>query len=280
MTKIGGSSRDRRKPRLRDGHVSALLASTAMSGAEDVTMSSSTWPRERLTGETGHWTLRCDLGPGVEAGLRGRVVTDVTGALVAAPDGGTPRPPAARVRQVHGCTTLRVAAPGDAGEADALFTTEPDLALEIRVADCVPLLLSAPGGIAAVHAGWRGAAGGIAERALGALCAATGSRLADIHAWIGPGIATCCFEVGPEVAEAFPPHRRRDGRERPHVDLAGSVVDRLIAAGVPPRSIVTSPYCTRCHQHLWHSHRGSAGGAGRLVAWIARRAQARSSVAR
>lgn len=178
--------------------------------------------------------------------------------------------PSARVDQVHGCDVVVAREAGPGGRGDALVTDRADLRLTIRVADCLPVLLAVPGAVAAVHAGWRGAAGGIAGRALAQLLAASGRSEREAVAWIGPAIATCCFEVGPEVAAAFPAAWRRAGPRRDHVDLAGAVAAQLRSAGVPAPAIDISRYCTRCHQHLWHSHRGSGGRPGRLTAWIVR----------
>jgi len=175
---------------------------------------------------------------------------------------------------------MSVDAPGSAGAADALITRVPGLTLQVRVADCLPVLVAGPGGVAAIHAGWRGAAGRIVTAALERLIALTGDTPDQLAAWIGPAIGTCCFEVGDEVAAAFPERFRRAGPRRAHVDLAAAVASELRAAGLPDGAVDRTRYCTRCHQHLWHSYRGSKGGAGRLTAWIRRADQIDSSVAR
>ena len=107
----------------------------------------------------------------------------------------------ATMRQVHGAAARRVEAAGDQGEADALFTTRTGIALAAATADCVPIIVAGDGGVAVIHAGWRGAAAGIVPAMLGALQAA---GIRPERAALGPAIRACCYEVGPEVAQRFP----------------------------------------------------------------------------
>jgi YfiH family protein len=175
---------------------------------------------------------------------------------------GRPSPPAcAWVRQVHGRELLEAQAPGLQGDADALVTRRPGVALAIQTADCVPILLAGDGFVAAVHAGWRGVAGGIVEHAVRSV-----GPLGRV--WIGPAIGPCCYEVGPEVAEVF----RGDGvltpgrEDRSQLDLAGAVRRRLPASV----EVVDVGVCTRCDERWWSYRRSCAEGvrAGRNVALI------------
>ncbi len=175
--------------------------------------------------------------------------------------------PVAWAKQVHGATLLRGRA-GECGEGDALFTAEPGLALAIATADCVPVLLASPQGLAAVHAGWRGLAQGVLAPAVAALGAT-----AEITAWIGPAIGQCCYEVGDEVAQqvvdASSVAVTRPGpRGRPHLDLAGAARMQLEKAGVGQIELLIS--CTQCDERLW-SYRRDGKGAGRNLAFIWRR---------
>lgn len=147
------------------------------------------------------------------------------------------------VNQVHGAE-VRVVEDGagplaPVGDADALVTTARGVVLAVRVADCVPLLLASPRGVAAVHAGWRGVAARIAVRALDVLLEETGDRADEVVAVVGPHIHQDAFEVGPEVvagiaasgvAEALFAERRGD---RFHVDLGAALDAQLRARGVP-----------------------------------------------
>ena len=139
----------------------------------------------------------------------------------------------------------------------------------VRSADCVPLLLVDPRGraTAAVHAGWRGTAAGIAAAAverMRALGAGNGLVVA-----LGPAILGCCYEVGEEVVAALgTPEavaRRRPG-ELPKVDLHAANVVQLLAAGVRREDIHRAPWCTRCRNDLFFSARAEGARAGRLMA--------------
>lgn len=88
---------------------------------------------------------------------------------------------------------------------DGILTDEPGVALVCFAADCTPVLLFDPvrQAIAAVHAGWRGTAQGIAYKAVLRMQEEFGCAPEDIRAAIGPCIGRCCFEVGPEVPDAM-----------------------------------------------------------------------------
>lgn len=89
-------------------------------------------------------------------------------------------------------------------QADALVTTKPGIALGILTADCLPILFADPehGVIAAAHAGWKGALGGVIESTLNAM-QQLGAKPDSIQATIGPGIAQGSYEVGQEFHDRF-----------------------------------------------------------------------------
>lgn len=126
-------------------------------------------------------------------------------------------------RQTH---SVRVGYPGDDLDGvDALVTDRPGQMLCINTADCLPLLLydSEAGVIGAAHCGWRGTVGGIAERTMIEM-EKLGARAGRTVAAVGPFICPECFEVGPEVAEQFPPEAVIEHKgARPHVDLLAAV---------------------------------------------------------
>src|SRR6185503_13126141 len=113
------------------------------------------------------------------------------------------------LNQVHGRDVLvihrgtRPAA--NRQKADALVSDDPDVAIAVRAADCVPLLMAdtRTGAVAAVHAGWRGTAAGAATAALDAMTREFDSRPEDVIVAIGPSIGACCYEVGSELVDAF-----------------------------------------------------------------------------
>lgn len=129
---------------------------------------------------------------------------------------------------------------GSAPRADAVVTKTPGLAVGVLTADCAPVLFADPdaGIVAAAHAGWRGARGGVLEAALDRM-EREGADRARIRAAIGPAISQAAYEVGEEFRECFvsddPGHteyfERPDGG-KPHFDLIGFAFDRLRAAGL------------------------------------------------
>ena len=184
--------------------------------------------------------------------------------------------PIVRATQVHGSDahTVRGAPrPGtarDAGECDILVTDLSRIALVVQTADCVPIVLSAPGVVGVAHAGWRGSAKNAAGAAVEAL-AHLGCFPFDIRAWLGPSIRTCCYEVGGEVAAQFAGDFARsscDGKF--HLDLAAVNAAQLQAAGVPPDSISIHPSCTKCGGDKFASFRRDGHASGRMIALVAR----------
>jgi len=185
------------------------------------------------------------------------------------------------VSQVHGDRVLQ-ARPGGApgvvspplGEADALWTQEPGVAVGIRTADCLPILLEDPVGrrVAAAHAGWRGVLSEIAARTLEALEAA-GSRAGDLRVAIGPCIQRCCFEVDGELPERFERAFgaevvvRVPGKEKRHLDLPLAVRRTLVRAGVPEVQVEAIAACTSCDRRFF-SHRRDRGVTGRHLSFI------------
>lgn len=166
----------------------------------------------------------------------------------------------AEVRQVHGSEVRRVASPGVAGEADALWTGEPGLPLSVFTADCFGVVLQAPGAVGVAHAGWRGAASGVAIRLREEM--SDGGHPPD-RAAVGPGIGPCCFEVGVEVARKFPDQVAETRWGTASVDLPGVVVGQLDGL-----EVWSSGGCTM-HEEGWFSHRAT-GTTNRLatIGWL------------
>lgn len=175
-------------------------------------------------------------------------------------------------KQVHGAEVRGATAPGGAEGFDALITRSPGVVLAVSVADCTPVLVFDPirGAVAAIHAGWRGAAAGIIGNTLAEMAARFGTRGADCLAYVGTCIDECSFEVGPEVAAAFDAAFLRfdAGRDRYFVDLKKVCAAQLQACGLPEQHIETSPFSTVLHNHDYFSHRLEKGSTGRMMAVI------------
>lgn len=172
--------------------------------------------------------------------------------------------------QVHGIHIARVGAAGRVPDTDGLITTQAGLTIGIRVADCAAVLFASPaaGIVAAVHAGWRGAVGGIHLEAVRRMVALNADP-DDIHAWISPCIGLQAFEVGEEVAERFPePFVHRAGFAKPHVDLAGYLADGLRRTGIVGERLHVDGRCTVSDPDRFHSYRRDGQQAGRMWALI------------
>ena len=140
----------------------------------------------------------------------------------------------------------------------------------VQTADCVPVLLAASDAVGAVHVGWRGAASNVAGAAAEALFAITEDP-GSVHAWLGPAIRACCYEVGDEVASRFAGEFARssdDGRFR--LDLPAVVRSQLEAAGMAPDRITAHSSCTMCGGARFASWRRDRERAGRMIALVAR----------
>lgn len=175
-------------------------------------------------------------------------------------------------RQVHGVRVLEAA--GEWPEADGLVTTTPGRVVGVVTADCVPVLLVAPDArlAAAVHAGWRGAAGGVLEAAVRGMVA-RGAEASQIEAAVGPAVGPCCYEVGGDVRDAFvaragdataPAWVGPEG-ERYHLDLRRAVSLLLAAAGIRATAVLGP--CTACTP-AYCSYRRDGSGAGRQLSFV------------
>lgn len=166
----------------------------------------------------------------------------------------------ATVTQVHGNRVVHVTGPGNAGEADGLWTDRHQLPLAVLTADCFGVVLVAPTAVGVAHAGWRGARGAVAAQ-LSKEMSHAGHR--PTTAFVGPGIGACCFEVGPEVAREFPSNLGQTTWGTTSVDLR-SVIDGQL--GEAWMSHIGG--CTM-HELTWYSHRRD-GAPARMAAigWL------------
>lgn len=175
-------------------------------------------------------------------------------------------------KQVHGTDIWRADAPGGVEGYDALISATPGVVLAVSVADCTPVLVydARNGAVAAIHAGWRGAAGGLVSKTLGRLEQDFGTSGADCYAYVGTCIDECSFEVGPEVGVQFDePFKRFDpGSGKYFVDLKRACAAQLRAFGIPMSQVEISPYSTVLNNADYFSHRLERGITGRMMAVI------------
>ena len=211
--------------------------------------------------------------------------------VFALPDGAT-LPTVVRVRQVHGNhvhlvdrawlegsrqragdppsgSSVELRSAQTLVEADGLVTDVPGVALLVRVADCVPVLLADPdrGVVGAAHAGRDGLVRGIVPATVGRMRDLGAGR---IVAWVGPSICGRCYELPEElqreVVAAVPEAQAQTSWGTPAVDVGAGVVAQLRAEDV---EVVDAARCTREDADLW-SYRRDGLAAGRLgaVVWV------------
>lgn len=184
--------------------------------------------------------------------------------------------------QVHG-EQVRLIRPADAGSGaraasgaepvaatDALITDEHDIPLMLLFADCVPVILVAPGPVVAVvHAGWRGALAGLPGIAVSRLAAQAGCDPARISAYVGAHIGACHYEVGYEILSQFVNRFGTVARaESGGLDLGAVVTRNLTDAGVPSCSIALLGMCTADQTDRFFSYRAEGGLTGRHAALV------------
>ena len=152
---------------------------------------------------------------------------------------------------------------------DALVTNTPGTALVIFTADCTPILLHDPvtGAVGAVHAGWRGTAAGIAQKAVQTMAEQFGCKPQNIRAAIGPNIAQCCFQTDLDVPKAMVQALGSEAKQwiRPegdkyYVNLKEMNALFLRRAGV--EDVEISNLCTACQPERFWSHRVTGGDRG------------------
>lgn len=162
-------------------------------------------------------------------------------------------------RQVHGTELAFHDGPATGNpEVDGHVLTEPGLIALVYAADCLPVALAGPGGVAMLHCGRRGLAAGIVGRGAAAVDAT--------HAAIGPGVGPCCYEVGDDVLAAFAGLGGGVASGR-MLDLPEVARRLLREAGV--EEIESADLCTCCEEELFFSHRRDAGpGRQAGLVWI------------
>ena len=178
-------------------------------------------------------------------------------------------------KQVHGTAILFAEKPGNYDGYDALITDKKNLYLCIFTADCYPVLIYDPrhNASAAVHAGWKGSAAGIVVKTIEAMKSRFNTLPEECLVYIGTGISHEAYEVGREVAQEFPTGSyqcspRRNNEEKYLLDLALVNYRQLLASGISPSNIESSPFCSVRYIYLFFSHRRDQGKTGRMVSLI------------
>jgi purine-nucleoside/S-methyl-5'-thioadenosine phosphorylase / adenosine deaminase len=210
--------------------------------------------------------------------------------------------PLLSLRQIHSDLIHRVDGSEPTREpiaGDGLITDTPEIVIAVQAADCLPIILvdRKRRAIGVFHAGWRGTVQRIAEKGVGEMRRHFKSDPRNLMAAIGPGVQSCCYEVGEEVRTKFEaqfayasalfrevkasdPVRekypllfltaRAPGHSelpvRIFLDLVEANRRQLLDAGLSTKNIEAKSPCTACHTDLLFSYRAEKGVTGRLMA--------------
>ena len=171
--------------------------------------------------------------------------------------------------QVHSTVVEFARFPGRHPAADGLVTTNSNILLTLKVADCVPVYLYEPrkNMIGLVHSGWRGTVGKIVPNAI-QLMQKNGAETGEIRCFLGPAIGICCYEVGVEVAHKFDDEAKMKLEDRKwKVGLHDQISLQLASSGIPEENIQTSDMCTYESRDC-HSYRRDGDNVGRMFAFM------------
>ena len=183
---------------------------------------------------------------------------------------------------------------------DGLITNAAGVLLGVKVADCLPVIVAdrKRKAVGIFHAGWRGTVQRIVEKGIGEMRRQLGCDPEDLEALLGPGIGSCCYEIGEEVENEFDSqfayskelfedvfdswslqtkypmlflNQRAPGHGEPalsrHLDLVKANWCQLLDAGVPQENIQSIDLCTACHTELFFSYRKEQV-TGRMLAVV------------
>jgi len=182
-------------------------------------------------------------------------------------------------RQVH--IIKEISGQWNPPDGDALICQDKDIALAVQAADCIPVLIADPekNVFAAVHSGWKGTLKRIVLHTTREIQDNFGSNPADLLVAVGPGIRSCCYEVGREVAalfeDKFPGMRTAvSAPDRPDkylLDLSRAVEVQFNEAGIQPENVHDLGLCTCCNTKTFFSFRAEGVRSGRMMAVIGRK---------
>lgn len=148
--------------------------------------------------------------------------------------------------QVHGCVIREVTDPMTTRDelegVDALITNVPGVAISVRTADCIPVLMYDPvhKAVAAVHDGWRGTVQRLSQKVIAFMHDRYGTCAADVLAVIGPGIGPDSFQVGQEVVDEFA--------------AAGFPMAEILSDRGPKAPTASDPMAGGLHIDLWRAN--------------------------
>jgi len=197
-------------------------------------------------------------------------------------EGSPTYPLVVSLKQVHGTQVVvvdqsfRACAVG-LQVGDALVTDQVNVALVVRTADCVPILVADVKRrvIAAIHAGWKGTLAGVVPKTLSVLRTQFGSRVETLRVAIGPSIGVCCYEVDTPVIqllqEALSSWADCVDKLNGHtamLNLKKLVARQFSMGGVLETNLTQADFCTRCRSDLFYSYRREGRIEGTMMSGI------------
>ncbi len=148
------------------------------------------------------------------------------------------------MQQTHSANFTWVSSPSDKKipDVDATLTTNPNLALTVRTADCLPILLYHPSGILGVlHAGRKGTQQRILAKVLTHLKEEK-NILTDLQLWFGPAICEACYQI--------------DRETNTHYNLIAENMAQAYSVFAAEDLLITiDSSCTQCLSEEYHSYR-------------------------
>ncbi|MBI5326960.1 MAG: peptidoglycan editing factor PgeF [Deltaproteobacteria bacterium] len=181
------------------------------------------------------------------------------------------------INQVHGSDVLAIDKPVkdvsglSKTSADAIITNQVSLAIGVLTADCVPILLLDPvkNVVGVVHAGWRGTAKTVVQKAIETMVKQFGSDTKAILSAIGPSIGPCCYKVDEAVIKEFGVAefiKKQDNAWM--LDLKKANFSQMLNIGLLEKNISIEDFCTSCRNDIFFSYRKDGKVTGRQLNFI------------
>lgn len=182
------------------------------------------------------------------------------------------------VHQIHGSNLIDLPSPvrgGLQGKADGMISMDAEAPVGIFTADCLPVLISGDGIIAAIHAGWKSTRENITGKAISRIVEHYRKQVSELFIMMGPCIGPCCLELGNEVPPTF--FSQDDSYQscftlgkKWHLDLRALNVFQCLNQGVLPGKIKHVNDCTKCQDKNYFSFRGDGERKGSLFSFVIR----------
>ncbi len=197
-------------------------------------------------------------------------------------EGSSAYPLVVSLKQVHGTHVVVIDQSFSTSivgfqSGDALVTNQVNVALVVRTADCVPILVADVKRkvVAAIHAGWRGTLAGVVSKTLSVLQTQFECQPETLRVAIGPSIGVCCYEVDTPVIqrlqEAVPSWvdciEKLKG-QKAMLNLKKLVARQFSMGGIVETNLTQADYCTRCRSDLFYSYRREGRVEGTMMSGI------------